>query len=298
MGERFLRPSYDFMIKLLFGDERNVHILTQFLKAILKIPHHEYDTIEIIDPHLLRDYKEDKLGILDIKLTLKSGKIVYIEVQVKEGDEFKKRIVYYNAKTITEQLKDGWDYEKLNPVISIVITDFQLIQESPSYMHHFTLYDSDRQVQLTDLTEIYILELPKLPEESDGTEAWVWSKLLYVRSKEELDMVAVAYPQLQDVKVEIMKLSQDERAKMLHDAKVKQERDRRAQDSFLVRTTMEKGRQQGLQQGISQGLNQGLHQAARSIAIKLLSRNTPIEHIIEDTGLTKAEIEALTQELH
>ena len=49
----------DFIFKLIFGDQRNVDILGEFLKAVLDIPDSEYDHITVVDPictHLINQY--------------------------------------------------------------------------------------------------------------------------------------------------------------------------------------------------------------------------------------------------
>ena len=45
-----LPVTSDFVFKLIFGDQRNVDILTGFLKSVLDIPESEYDHITIVDP--------------------------------------------------------------------------------------------------------------------------------------------------------------------------------------------------------------------------------------------------------
>ena len=67
-GRSFLPVKSDVIFRLFFADERNVEFLIGFLKSVLRLPEDDYDKIEIVDPHLLREYAEDKLAILDIKL--------------------------------------------------------------------------------------------------------------------------------------------------------------------------------------------------------------------------------------
>ena len=47
------------------------------------------------------------------------------------------------------------------------------------------------------------------------------------------------------------------------------------------------------QQGIQQGIQKGVDERSIEIARKLLKRNRPIDEIVEDTGLTREEIENL-----
>ena len=64
---------------------------------------------------------------------------------------------------------------------------------------------------------------------------------------------------------------------------------------------LSEGREQGLSEGREQGLSEGreLGQAegelkrAREIAAQMLAKNTPVEEIVEFTGLTESEIHAI-----
>ena len=53
VGKDFLSPKSDLIFKLLFGDERNIELLTDFLKSVLRLPIDDYDEVTIVDPHLL-----------------------------------------------------------------------------------------------------------------------------------------------------------------------------------------------------------------------------------------------------
>ena len=54
----------DFVFKRIFGDQRNVDVLADFLKSVLDIPDEEYKSITVIDPHIKKESKNDKYGIL------------------------------------------------------------------------------------------------------------------------------------------------------------------------------------------------------------------------------------------
>ena len=76
-----LLPTNDFIFKKIFGG--NLSILQDFLKAVLDLPPEEYKELEVLDPNLDREFIEDKLGVLDVKVTTSTGQTVNIEVQVK-----------------------------------------------------------------------------------------------------------------------------------------------------------------------------------------------------------------------
>ncbi|MCL2391712.1 MAG: Rpn family recombination-promoting nuclease/putative transposase [Oscillospiraceae bacterium] len=263
---KILSPKSDIIFKLLFGDERSVEFLTDFLKSVLRIPEDDYGEVIIVNPFLLQDYDGDKLGILDVKIKTKSKKIIDIEIQVKPTSSMKERVVFYSSKMVTEQVGSGGKYQQIKKVISIIITDYILIADSPKYHHRFTLYDRENNVEFTDIIEVNTLELNKLPEVADGTSLWEWMKFLNAESKEEFDMVAEKNPVIKKAVVRLAELSQDERTRMLYESRQKLEWDIWSREREAAQNTM------------------------LSVAKNLLSMNMAVENIVIATGLTHDEI--------
>ena len=172
-------------------------------------PLEDYNEIVISDPHLLPEYKGDKLSIIDVKLRTKSGKIIQIEIQLEVRPEMSKRIVFYDSKLITEQLGEKDNYTKINQVISIIITKEKLIKNSARYHHRFTFCDPDAKIELTDIVEIHTLELSKLPEGTDGTLLYDWAKFIDAENEEEFNMVAERNPEVKKAVVRLEALSGD-----------------------------------------------------------------------------------------
>jgi len=226
MGERKILPvKSDVVFRLFFADERNVEYLVGFLKSVLKLPDGDYDEIAIADPNLLPDYAGDKYAIIDVKLRTKGGKIIHIEIQLQVTPETQDRIVFYDAKLITEQLGSGDKYRSIQKVISIVITEENLVKNSPAYHHRFVFYDPEANVAFTDIIEIHTLELGKLPKGTDGTELYDWAKFIAAESEEELKMVAERNPQVEKAVVTLQRLSADEQARDLYERREKAMRD-------------------------------------------------------------------------
>ncbi|MFZ3129722.1 MAG: PD-(D/E)XK nuclease family transposase [Desulfosporosinus sp.] len=79
--DRFLMsPKVDFVFKLIFGDEKNKDLLVAFLSAVLGVPAEDFEGIEIINNELLREFAEDRKGILDVRVKTKQGKQIDIEI--------------------------------------------------------------------------------------------------------------------------------------------------------------------------------------------------------------------------
>jgi len=137
----------------------------------------------------------------------------------------RKRIIYYGAKLITEQIGSSDNYDKIQRVISIIITDENLIPNSPRYYHRFTYYDPVAGIELTNLREIHTLELRKLPDIADGTQLYDWAKFIDAETEEELEMVAKRNPQISRAAVKLRELSADERARDMFERREKGRRD-------------------------------------------------------------------------
>jgi len=269
---KILSPKHDLIFKLLFGTEGSTEILTDFLLSVLKLSPQEYDNITIANPFLLQEYKGGKLGILDVKLTLKSGKVINIEIQVDPAPAMTSRIVFYASKLIISQMSEGDPYDKLQRVISIIITDHALIEKSDKFHHHFGLYDLESKVLLTDILEIHTLEIPKARKKFDDTEDTKlinWMKFLDAKTEEELSMLAQKNPVMKKATLRLLELSADEKARQLYEARLKEQSDY---------NTRERG-----------AIKQSMLMAAK----KFLDMGMSIEDISAGTGLSYEDIEHL-----
>ena len=187
---KILLPKVDVIFKLLFGDSHNKEILIDFLQSVLNLPDEEYEHITIVDPYLKRETLDDKLGIVDVKLNMKSGEIVHIEIQVLEQADMPERITYYNSKMLVTQLKSGQSYSELQNTVSIAIADFKVVKNSEKYHYVFHIREAETGIKLTDLVEINTLELLKIPRGTDNTKKYEWLQFLKAKKEEEFEMLA------------------------------------------------------------------------------------------------------------
>jgi len=237
-----LLPKVDFIFKLLFGDERNKDILADFLSAVLGFEDGEIDenAIQIVDPHQKRMYANDKLEILDVKLKLGNEKVINIELQVNELDEMRDRIIYYISDMIVCQLRKGDNYE-LTPVVSIVITDYELLKETRKYHNQIGLYEKDERFLFSDLLTIHTLELPKFPKTQDG-KLENWLEFMKAKKREEFMAIAKKSPYINRAFKVLEDVSADENTRELYKARLKNWRDAAARESFVEKRGIQKGR--------------------------------------------------------
>ena len=119
-----LSPKLDVVFQALFGEVGNESITKGFLETILE------RRIESIDlsrnPILRREFKDEKLGVLDIIAKLDKNEICNIELQIVDKKNIIERILYYWSRLYSRQIKSGEDYKILQKAIVILITDFKI----------------------------------------------------------------------------------------------------------------------------------------------------------------------------
>ena len=94
-------------------------------------------------------------------------------------------------------------------------------------------------------------------------------------------MVATASPAIEKATARVLKLSKDERARMIHEYEVKAQRDERARTKYAVDSA------------VASAVEKAEKANSLSIARNMLKRGRPVAEIAEDTGLSFAEIEKL-----
>jgi len=272
-SQAFIPVKSDIVFRLFYADERNEEFLISLLKSMLRLPDDDYNDIEIADPHLLRDFPADKLAIIDVKLYTKNRKVIHIEIQLKvpSETELKKRIILYESKLITEQIGKGDDYETIQKVVSIIITDEPLLINNQRYHHRFTFFDPDADVEFSDIIEIHTLELRKLPDGTDGTELYDWARFIASESDEEMDRIAERNPEVKKAVARYRELTADERTRDMYERREKARRDAAMHQRWAVKQSM------------------------LDVARNALKMNMSIEDIISLTGLAREDVEGLSK---
>jgi len=163
------KPKQDLVFKTLFGNEKDKRLLIEFLQILLKIPPEEFDEVLIMNPTDTIAYKGQKSSTLDIKLQLKSKRLLNIEIQTGKKAYFGNRSLFNACKLVTEQVKSGDENYILSDVIVILICDFIHKRELQGYHNVARMTFEGTEVAFSKALTVHLLELPRLPKEQDGS---------------------------------------------------------------------------------------------------------------------------------
>jgi predicted transposase/invertase (TIGR01784 family) len=278
-------PKIDFAFKLIFGDQRSKNILADFLKAALpSLADEDFQELTIADPHLKREFEDDKQEILDVKVRTKSGKSIDIETQICSLPEMRFRISYYQANMITEQIGMGGYYSDLKQAISIIITDYGFIPKSKRYHTVFRMLEVEEHFPFNELMEIHVLNLRRVPADEDN-KLVNWLRFIGAGSEEEIKMVAERDEVIKEAYCKLQVMSEDEANRMIYEARLKARRD----EYSRIQGALREGREKGWEEGSKEGRREEKLEIAR----KFKNLGIPVGPIVQATGLSPEEISAL-----
>jgi predicted transposase/invertase (TIGR01784 family) len=126
-----LSPIDNKVFRMFFT--KSPDVLKAMLASVIRLPEDDLrGEIVFSDPHVYPDHADGKIGVLDIKIRVKSKKSIDVEMQKEKIAYLRKRVVFYSSGMIREQSAAGDDeYEKINRVISVVITNHAVLTSTP-----------------------------------------------------------------------------------------------------------------------------------------------------------------------
>ena len=216
-----LDPKNDFIFKKLFVEAPA--LLIALINAVRtgEVP---IESIEILNPNITPEDITGKFIVLDILAKDAKGRHFNIEMQVRRYNAWRMRSAFYMARSLTQQIKSGQDYQTIQPVIGIHLLDFDLF-EDPEHQNqaHWCFEMRDRQqhdVKLGDELELHIIEMRKadrLGIAPPDLAAWL---SFFEHWQEETIMSNITYEPVQKALAHLRTFSADE--EMRHRAFVRE----------------------------------------------------------------------------
>ena len=253
-----MKPKVDFCFKELMED---AEIRRGFISALLDMKPEEIQRTELLPTYLRREYPEDKLGILDIRIflsdgtgsekdSLDGGSQMDLEIQLASFPLWPERSVFYLSKMYAGTIQKGQSYKAVQKCIHVGILDFVLFKEDEEFYSCFHLWEDNRHRMYTDKLEVHILELPKLGKrEYPETELLNWAHFFNAEEKEAFKVAAERSEYIERAYERLTELSADEIKRLEYEAREKAVLDH----NYLMNYNLELGRKEGIKRGLKEG---------------------------------------------
>ena len=287
----------DFVFKKLFSE--NEKLLVSLLEAILKVKITKIDVAK--DFALSKDYKLSRGGILDIKAEI-DGKInVNIEMQVRNKHNITHRMLFYGTRLRDTTIKEGEDFSKIRPVISIGILDYinyddekatNFISESEFGINQINL--EGEKIELEKLNEklhIILIELPKfkkIKHHDLSNDLQQWLTVIEWKNFKEIENVMKNNEEIKEAVKQLTVLLDDKEIRQVYEYEEQTKMVRKTEDRLL--------KEKATAEGIEKGIKQGKYKTQKEIIMRLVNSGMQLEDIAKIIQMEIKEIEQIIKD--
>ena len=294
----------DVGFKAVFADRNNKDILIGVLNQILPPEARIEDIKEYSDREQRRDVPYGKKTVLDLVCVDRDDRTFVVEMQASEEDFFFERCVYYASGLYHLELSDGVRYKGLRPVYVVSFLNYRLKHDDESLWDtdHFISYwrfSEKRTGMVADQTiSVIFVEITLFTKtlEECVTE---FDRLFYIfKNSDGFQRIPEWIEEAGGISRRLAEACEvaafDKEKKLKYEIDKMNEWDIQAQKEYAVRKGLEEGLQKGLQKGLREGREEGLEQGREetrlSIARKLFEAGTPVDVIVNCTGVDDGTI--------
>ena len=284
----------DFMFKFVFGRKSHEHLTIKLLNSLLKLEGNSLiKELVFLNPFNEKDFKDDKISIVDTRVKDSSGKYYNIEIQPKKQRSFIKRFAYYTAKMFSNQLDYSEKFENLHSTIGVALLGFDLFSNSREIDEIFSFKNKKSDIVLKDIIEMHFISLAKSPKadnlkEMTCFEKWVYflyNSNRYAKPGTKLPIELKAEEYMQEVTDYAQQANSDRELRELM-------RDR---ERFLIDQHLDcvDSYEEGVEDGIEEGREEGRREEKRNVIKKLFSKGKTKEDILDLLEISSEEYEKL-----
>ena len=276
----------DFAFQWIFGRRGNEKLTISLLNAIL---HLEKDNricvLEFLNPFNMRQFKDQKLTIVDVKAQDEKGRWYNIEAQVHEHDGFVFRTALYVALLYSRQALAGDDYTRLSPATGISILGFNLFRQSEKIQEFFEFRNRDGSISLPDTMALHYIDLTKFPRKRPDRLLTPFEKWLHVMKFSTVyGKIGTEIPELL-AEEEAIVMAINQHQQLNASDKMRRRMECREKEAFDIAHIKGSAYDRGKAEGMAKGKAQ--------TALNMHARGIDKQIILDCTGLTEAELEKL-----
>ncbi|MDR1226043.1 MAG: Rpn family recombination-promoting nuclease/putative transposase [Prevotellaceae bacterium] len=281
----YLDPKNDLTFKRVFGEHK--HLCRSLLNSLLPLEQPvvslEYHTGELVpELEVLRH------SIVDVRCTDSDGRHFIVEMQMHWSDSFKSRVLLNASKAYVMQLDRADKYELLQPVYSLNFVN-DTFEKSPDmrdeYYHHYKIVNVKNTEKQIKGLEFVFIELPKFKPQNRAEKKLheLWLRFL-TEVNESVSEIPRELLENKDTceAVKYMEVSAYSKEQLFAYDKVR--------DGIMTEVSMlSDSKREGLIEGEAKGVAKGV----AKVAFNMLKNGISAEDIMQYTGLTMTEIQAL-----
>ena len=288
----FVNLRSDVGFKAVFADRNNKDILIGVLNQILPPEARIEDIKEYSDREQRRDVPYGKKTVLDLVCVDRDDRTFVVEMQASEEDFFFERCVYYASGLYHLELSDGVRYKGLRPVYVVSFLNYRLRHDDESlwdtdhFISHWRFTEKRTGMVADQTISVIFVEMTLFTKtlEECVTE---FDRLFYIfKNSDGFQRIPEWIEEAGGISRRLAEACEvaafDKEKKLKYEIDKMNEWDIQAQKEYAVR--------KGLEEGLQKGMQKGREETRLSIARRLFEAGTPVDVIVNCTGVDDGTI--------
>ncbi|MCM1252104.1 MAG: PD-(D/E)XK nuclease family transposase [Clostridium sp.] len=200
----------DYLFRAVF--QTNNKALHALICSLLHLHEEDIASVEITNPIILGQSIKSKEFRLDINVMLNNRSRINLEMQVTGRLIWSNRSVSYLCRSF-DMLNHGQDYAEVKPVIHIGFLDYTLFDDYPEFYATYKLLNVKNHHLYSDNLTLSVVDLSHIELATDDDKKYhidCWAKLFKATTWEEIKMLAVKDPYINEASKTIFQLSAED----------------------------------------------------------------------------------------
>ncbi|MCP4219925.1 MAG: Rpn family recombination-promoting nuclease/putative transposase [bacterium] len=290
MGNKRKLVTFDWAIKTILRNKASFGILEGFLSELL---HDDIKISKVLESESNQENTHSRSNRVDLLVEDSKKELIIVEVQHDSEFDYLQRILFGVSKVLVEHIKQGEIYGKIRKVVSVSIVYFDLGQGADYAYKGRTEFIGLNQKDVLKLNsqqqeaykteeigdiypEYYILKINNFDDVARNTvDEWIY----FLKNEEIKDDFTARGLKEAKTELDILKLSDEER---------------REYEYYLEGLRYEASMYHShYKVGESNGKEEGIKEGTLNMARALKANGVSIETIINASGLSREEVQAL-----
>jgi predicted transposase/invertase (TIGR01784 family) len=278
--------SFDWALKSLLRQSDNFDILEGFLTALLK---EDITILGLAESEANKDNEADKFNRVDLRAEDSKNREIIIEIQCDKEPDYVERVYYGAAKSLVNNMKEGYRYRQVKKIISISIVYFNFLQTAAVLKAETNFFNAEtgemqKNIDSSVFAEYYFIQ-PKVFDDIIKTPLDEWIYMFkYSDVKENFTAKNI----------------QKAKNKLAYAGMTAEEQ--QSYDAFELNKTIVEGvldekRLEGRLEGIVEGELKGELKGKREVAENLLKMGLTAEQVSQGTELYADEVREIMAKL-
>ena len=208
-----VRMTNDLLFHYLLQDHDDEDILKGIISSFCNIPIEEIKSVVVQNPISYGEKLDSKTMVLDVKALLNDNRIINLEMQVINYNDWPERSISYICRCF-DNLLAGQGYLQVKGAFHIGFLDFTLFPDNAAFYTTYSMRDDKTNRLYSSKFGITVVDLTLIDNATEDDKAHhrdLWASFFKAKTWEEIHMLATQDKNIERAAIKLYTLSEDQR---------------------------------------------------------------------------------------